>query len=867
MAFARCTLLAIVSLFLLLTGIIHSEESKPPRTDLYGDPLPPGAVARLGTIRLRHERADVAFSKDGKQLISGGCDGELRVWDVATGRLLRRKQLARKPRKPREGKRLQMGLSVDGAIAAVASSEMVYLYDTATGKEYRRFPIRAYCDKLLLFSPDGKSLVVQEGSAQDFFVTHLWDIAGVKKRQTLEEDSRGSGNRLTNIAFAPDGKRLAGANVEGELFLWDTATGKVLAKKKEKLAPLEDLPVAFSPDGKTLACASRLKVRLLNAVTLKERAHLEVPADVKDGQIGRLAFSPDGRVLGGTYISRPRPPSESGVFLWSVPGAKEMRRLPARIRYGDRLKFAPDSKTLASHNEFGSEIQLWDVVAGRPLHQRPGHDQTVAVLSASPDGKVIASGDFGGVLRLWDAATSRQLQALEGQSLPLTACLFSPDDKRMISTEYGFPSNIVFQVWNVATGKPLRRFEFKGKDFWPSVHAAAVSADGKRLAAVVSLEKNKSEALLVVWDLATGRRLSQRPYRYEAAPDSDRYPPEAAAYVAFAPDGESIGVLRDGKVGFEEVATGALLATLPKGIGQRGRPLVFSPDGRLAAANWRTKEYTPRIALIETASGEEVMRLEPEQCGAVAFTSDGRGIIVVDSERLSVWDTDTGNKLYERALPQGLDDRAGVVALPGGRAATAMTEGDILVWDLAPASWPLRKPERELDREKLNALWSELAADARRAYRAMYKLTDAPAQTVPFLKERLQPVALDTRRIEKQLAELDSDLFETREAAFRELVRMRYRVDLLLRRALENKPSLEKRRRLESILAEPKRPPAEALRTPRAIAVLERIATPEAQRILEKLAGGAASPETREARAALRRLNQRDASAKGRSAP
>lgn len=873
MAFTRCTLLIVGSLFTLCGGIVRGADAGSPRTDLYGDPLPPGAVARLGTMRLRHARADVVFSKDGKHLISCGCDGELRVWDVATGKLLRRKQLFPTPRKPRENPLQQVGLSAHGAMAAASNGGMVYLYDTDTGKEYRRFRLpdgSSSCDELLLFSPDGKSLAVQEGNAHSSFVTRLWDVAGVKKHRILEEKDLLVG-KLTNIAFAPDGKRLAGATVEGDLFLWDTATGKALTRKKgPEIQERNESPVTFSPDGKNLVYAPGLTVRLLNAANLEERARLEVPADVKNGEIERLAFSPDGRVLAGTYIS-PRRPDDSGMFLWSITGAKGMRRLPARIRYDGRydarLTFAPDGKTLASHSEFVSEIQLWDVGAGRPLHLRPGHDQTVEVLATSPDGKVIASGDSGGVLRLWDTATSRQLQLLEGRYHRITCCLFSCDGKQVISAGLADSlGQVAFQVWNVADGKPLRRFEIKGKDFWPSVRAAAISADGKRLAAAISLEQeDKPAALLVVWDLATGRRLSQKPYRFEAAPDSDAFPPEAA-YMAFTPDGESVGVWLNDRAGFEEVATGTLLATLPKGIGQRGRPMVFSPEGRLVAASWRTERGTPCFALIEMASGEELIHLKPEQCGAVAFTPDGRGVVVVDSERLSVWDTDTGNKLYQLVLPHGLDDRAGVIALPGGRVATAMTEGDILVWDLAPAAWPIRQPVRELDREKLNALWSDLAADAHKAHRSIYKLADAPAQTVPFLKDRLQPVTVDRKRIEKLLADLDSDSFEKREAASRELVRMRYRTDLLLRRALENRPSLEMRRRLEAILAGPKRPPAEALRTLRAVTVLERIGTPEARRILEKLAGGAAALETHSAQAALQRLYQRDASAKDSSA-
>ena len=142
--------------------------------------------------------------------------------------------------------------------------------------------------------------------------------------------------------------------------------------------------------------------------------------------------------------------------------------------------------------------------------------------------------------------------------------------------------------------------------------------------------------------------------------------------------------------------------------------------------------------------------------------------------------------------------------------------------------------------------------------------TASPKETVAFLNDRLGPATLDTQRIEKLLVDLDSDSFAVREAATHDLTRLRYEVDpLLLRRALENKPSLELRRRLEAILAEPKKPSTEALRTLRAIAVLERIGTPEARLTLKKLAGGADVPQTCAAQAALRRLNHGFTSSNG----
>ncbi|MGH7226650.1 MAG: hypothetical protein ACRELF_25825, partial [Gemmataceae bacterium] len=207
-----------------------------------------------------------------------------------------------------------------------------------------------------------------------------------------------------------------------------------------------------------------------------------------------------------------------------------------------------------------------------------------------------------------------------------------------------------------------------------------------------------------------------------------------------------------------------------------------------------------------------------------------------------------------------------IVALPGGRLAASMTEGDILVWDLEASTWPNRKPTRELSRKELESLWSDLAGNARKAHHAIHVLTTTPIPTITLFQDRFQPMT-DGQRIEKLRADLDSDSFSTREAATRDLTRLLYRAEPLLRRALDNKPSLEMRRRIEAILAKPRLPLAEDLRALRAIAVLERIGTPEARRILEKLAGGAVSPETRAAQAALQRLKHRDAWTKVRSSP
>lgn len=860
----RSISLIIGSLHMLLAGVVHGEDAKTLRTDLYGDPLPPGAIARLGTIRLRH--ADcfaVAFSKDGKRLISCGRGGEVRVWDTATGKLVRRTRLAGKAREYI----LYAGLSLapDGATAATGDGKTTYLYDTTTGQERGRLANA----QVLAFSSDGKKIAVRERDKDKSDSVQLWDIAEFKNHLNLDVPPR---TVLETAVFAPHGKQLAALGGEGrkELFVWDAVTGKLKQRKKFRSAMAS---LAYAPDGTTLAAGlyGRAEAALFDAATLKEKAVLPARANVKVNRftsVSLTGFSRDGRLLVGSCWIDGIPLQEQGFLIWDLSGSKGLRWLPT-LSFITASALAPDGKTLAccanNLQYHGSNaIDLWRMDSGRRLHQRPGHDTPVEKLAVSPDGKILASSDYKPMLRLWDTATGKPLLSLAGWDEFASAGLgFSADGQRLISVS----RKGKLQMWEVATGKELCRFAIDSppEGVYPAYRVAFLG-DGKRLAAVAMMMSTQ----LSIWDAATGKQLLRRSL-------SAVQPTFSQGSVELAPDSESITVWRgEDRLTIEDISTKSLLATLPKGVGD---PLAFSADGRLLAVflkpriehmgMWKEKEQVSEfydvkgLSLIETASGQEVVRLDIRRFDYVAFTPDGRALVVTDKHKLSVWDTATGQRLHQMDWPESVRNERGeakvssLVVLPGGRVATGMTEGDILIWDLAPSTWPVRRSARELSRDQFDALWSDLARDARTAYRAISLLAAAPARSVPLLAARLHPVALDNKRIDKLVADLDAERYEVRESASRELKSMRYSSEPPMRRALADRPSLEMRRRLENILAEPKHPTAEALRMQRAIAVLERTGTPEARRLLEKLGGGATAPETRAAQTALQRLKYR----------
>jgi hypothetical protein len=196
---------------------------------------------------------------------------------------------------------------------------------------------------------------------------------------------------------------------------------------------------------------------------------------------------------------------------------------------------------------------------------------------------------------------------------------------------------------------------------------------------------------------------------------------------------------------------------------------------------------------------------------------------------------------------------------PDGRfLAAGLQDSTILVWDVGQ----LRKPEAAaLTKRELDQKWADLAdEDAGKAQRAIGSLILAPKQTVPFLHDRVKPVAVaDKAKIQQWIAELDSEKFPVRQAAVKALEKIGAQVQVPIRNALQANVTLETRRRLEQVLnAVLDVPGRETARALRAIMVLERIGSPEARNLLETLARGApGARKSEEAKTSLERLKVR----------
>jgi WD40 repeat protein len=256
----------------------------------------------------------VAYSGDGKRIVTGGEDGTARVWEAATGKELiplkghTCKVLSAVAFSP-DGTRILSGGG--GKMGAMAPGE-AKVWDTATGKEVFALEGHTHSVTSVAFSPDGTRMV----TASEDTTAKVWDAEG-KEVLSLKEPSW-----VLSVAFSPDGKRLVTGSFHSKTAtVWDAATGKRLLVLKGHVAFVTH--VAFSPDGKRIVTSGwESLVRMWDADSGQEVLALKGTTGFEDG----LAFSPDGtRLVTGGQGTAKVWVAEAVQATWPLPDAAERK--------------------------------------------------------------------------------------------------------------------------------------------------------------------------------------------------------------------------------------------------------------------------------------------------------------------------------------------------------------------------------------------------------------------------------------------------------------------------------------------------------------------------------------------------------------
>lgn len=573
--------------------------------------------------------ATVAFSPDGSLIASGGTDGTVKVWRLSD-RALVRTLIAFPDNQHRSV--AQVVFSPDGSLLAAGCGTAIFVWRASDGTLLRTYSL-VDSARSVAFSPDGQLIAANDlvDSANRVGCVRVWRVANGALVRTLTAEGV---RHLRCVIFSPDGSTIA-AN-DGYTWLWRVSDGALVSTIREGARSM-----AFSPDGRLIALASSLAVRLWRVSD--ETLVRSLPGSSHLTLFESVAFSPDGSLIAAGSTSHGG--ADTNLRIWRVADGVLVRTV--RHTWGvSSVAFSPDGSLIASGAD---RIRLWRVSDGALVYNFGGHPYNVVDVAFSPDGRMVASagGERDPDIYMWrvsDGTLVRVLSTPDDRPRGATCIAFSPDSSLVASGHADWR----IRVWRASDGAQLQLLI----GHVTAVTDVVFSPDGSLIASGGTM----NDPTIRIWRLSDGVQLRTIITEYPHGiappmPNSMQFSPNSSSVIAAC--GSMVGAWRVSNGAPERFFRRDDWWTMPASVSSA----CLSPDGALVAAGfshsrvyiWRASDGVQLHALGRATSAYLDMNLQ------VAFSPDGRILAAGSADgTIRLWRVSDGTLLQTYYEPTAI---------------------------------------------------------------------------------------------------------------------------------------------------------------------------------------------------------------------
>ena len=457
------------------------------------------------------------------------------------------------------------------------------------------------------FSPDGKLLATSDVIGQ----VRLWQVADGQQLMTFQ----GHIDWISSIAFSPNGQLLAvSGSSEATVKLWEVSTGQCVRILQGHNYWISS--VAFSPDGQTLASGSEDRTVRLWEVSTGQCVRI---LQGHTNHVRSVAFSPDSAAvatLGASGQTLASGSNDSTIKFWEVSTGRCIQILH-HTNHVRSVAFSPDGQLLASSGN-DSTVKLWEVATGNCLKTLQGHTHDIGRIAFSPDGQLLASGGDDNTVRLWEVSTGQCLRILRGHTNKVRSVAFSPDGQTLASAS----DDSTVKLWEVSTGHSLRILQ----GHTTRMRSVAFSPDGQ------TIVSGSGDHKVRLWDVNTGQCLKVLKGHSSGIQS-----------VAFSSNGQTIASSGDKTIRLWDIHTGQCLHIL-QGHRSWVQCVTFSPNAQTLASG--SGDKTIRLWDVHTAQCLHVLQGHQSEVRCVAFSPNGQLLASGGRDHtVRLWDVSTGQCL------------------------------------------------------------------------------------------------------------------------------------------------------------------------------------------------------------------------------